>query len=106
MEIDINKYENKLLTKLLNGSSIREIYPMVDKVVAYQVDDANLIILRIYVNDPEMTSENMYDKELDPHYLVDYHVKNYLPYLGTSKYMKTAFVVIGPDGTIINNYMD
>ena len=34
------------------------------------------------VNDEDMLADNMYDKEFDPHYLVDIHMNRILKYLG------------------------
>jgi hypothetical protein len=45
----------------------------------------------------------MYDKELDPHYLVDYHIKQYLPYFNIEKSI-SSFIVWDLDGNIIYSF--
>jgi hypothetical protein len=45
----------------------------------------------------------MYDMELDPHYLVEYHLKNYFPYFNMDKVV-VDFIVWGPDGNIIYSW--
>lgn len=100
------KYINKPITKLLNSSLIMSIYPMIDHIDAYEIEDINRLILRIYVNDSEMTKDNMYQRELDPHYLVDYHLMKYLPYFNFPRNFRVGFVVVGTDGSIINSSVD
>ena len=50
-----------------------------------------------------MTKENMYDKDFDPHYLVEYHIKKYFPYFDIDK-MVLNFIVWGPDENIIYSW--
>lgn len=106
----IEKYKNKSLTKFLNsseiGKEILEIYPMISKIDVYDLQELiSSIILRIYVNDSEMTDENMYQRDLDPHYLIDMHLAKYLPYFSVPRSTKIGFVVIGPDGKTIKSYL-
>jgi len=82
------------------------IYPMIEHIDAYDIEGINRLILRIYVSDPEMTKDNMYQKELDPYYLIDYHLKKYLPYFNIPRNYKFGFVVVGPDGNIIHRNFD
>jgi hypothetical protein len=42
----------------------------------------------------------MYDANFDPHYLIDFHLKKYLPYFNIDK-VRFDFIVWGPDGDII-----
>ena len=62
-----------------------------------------LIYLDIYLNDPSITEENMYRKEFDPHYLIDRHIKQYLPYINIDK-VAIDFIVWGPEGDIIYSW--
>lgn len=106
----IEKYKNKSLTKFLNsseiGKEILEIYPMISKIDVYDFEELiGSIILRIYVNDSEMTEKNMYERGLDPHYLIDYHLVKYLPYFSIPSWLKIGFAVIGPDGKVIKSYL-
>lgn len=103
---EVAKYINKPLTKYINQSNIKDIYPMVDHIDVYELEDINYFILRIYVNDPEMDHDNMYQKELDPHYLVEYHFNRFLPYVGIEKNKKTGFAVVRPDGQVISKWMN
>ena len=106
----IEKYKHKSLTKFLNsseiGNEILEIYPMITKIDVYDLEELiSSIILRIYVDDSEMTEKNMYEKGLDPHYLIDMHLAKYLPYFSVPRSTKIGFVVIGPDGKTIKSYL-
>jgi hypothetical protein len=33
------------------------------------------VVVRIYVNDEDITTFNMYEKGLDPHYLIEFYIK-------------------------------
>ena len=107
----IEKYKIKGLEKLINNSSIKEIYPMVDHIDIYVDEDEggvtkrgyNRLDFNIFLNDPEITSGNMYDMELDPHYLIDHHLKQYLPYFNIGK-AAIDFIVWGPEGDIIYSW--
>ena len=57
----------------------------------------------IFVNDPTITKENMYEKEFDPHYLVEHHIKQYLPYFNIDKSVLN-FIVWDLDGNIITSF--
>jgi hypothetical protein len=105
----LKDFQIKGLEKLVNSSSIKDIYPMVDHIEIHY--DAELynprgwggLEVNIFVNDPTMTKENMYDKDFDPHYLVEYHIKQYFPYFDINKPIMN-FVVWGPDGNIITTW--
>jgi len=78
----MSNYKIDALTKILNSSLITNIYPMVKDVKVDIIDREELsayIHLTIFVDD-DITYHNMYEKEFDPHYMVDYHIKNILPY--------------------------
>jgi len=47
----------------------------------------------------------MYDKELDPHYLVQHHIQSYFPYFNL-KNIVMDFIVWGPDGDIVYSWKD
>ena len=59
----------------------------------------------IFLNDENITSKNMYDMELDPHYLIDKYLKEYLPYFDMDKIV-FDFIVWGADGNIIHSWKD
>ena len=99
-------FEIKGLEKLINSSVIKDIYPMVDHLEIRHDEDFitqrgnRRIDVDIFLNDPTITKENMYDRELDPHYLVEYHIKSYFPYFDL-KNIAMDFIVWGPDENII-----
>ena len=106
------KSQIKGLQKLVNSDIIKNIYPMVDRINVDSYDSVNpfnknkeIVILKfeIYVNDSNITNENMYEKGFDPHYLVEYHIRKLLPYLGLESDM-LVFDVFGPDGNKIESY--
>jgi hypothetical protein len=45
----------------------------------------------------------MYEMEFDPHYLIDHHVKQYLPYFNINK-LVIDFIVWGPEGDVIYSW--
>ena len=105
----IKDFQIKGLEKIINSSAIMDIYPMVDHIdVRYNGDlyaprGWGGMEFDIFVNDPTITKENMYDKEFDPHYLVDHHIKQYLPYFNIDKSVLN-FIVWGPDGEVIYSW--
>ena len=100
---------SKILNKLLNGEYIKDIYPMVDHIDTRVVWDGDSeypmydIDLKIYVNDPEMTTFSMYERGMDPHYLIDYHMMFLLKFMEISfrNIIQIYVKVIGPDGSVI-----
>lgn len=105
----IKDFQIKGLEKIINSSAIMDIYPMVDHIdVRYNGDlyaprGWGGMEFDIFVNDPTITKENMYDKEFDPHYLVDHHIKQYLPYFNIDKSVLN-FIVWGTDGEVIYSW--
>jgi len=104
----IKEFKIKGLEKLVNSSVIKDIYPMVDRIIIrddnYETGRGNkLISVDIFLNDENITKENMYDREFDPHYLIDYHIKSYFPYFNLKKIVMD-FIVWGPDGDIIYSW--
>jgi hypothetical protein len=104
----IDNFQIKGLEKLANSGVIKDIYPMVDRISIrnddYETERGNRrISVDIFLNNELITKENMYDMELDPHYLIDYHLKKYLPYFNIDKVF-FDFIVWGPDGDIIYSW--
>lgn len=93
------------LTQLLNSNVFKDIYPMIEKAEVYYLEDLNRIVVRIFVDDPEMTKDNMYNRGLDPHYLIDNHLMKFLPYFNYPKSVRTGFVVMGPDKKHISDWI-
>jgi len=71
------------IEKLTSSKLIKQIYPMLDSIEVLDLsDDKKNMTLKIVVDDEDMVADNMYDKEFDPHYLIDYHMNKILKYLG------------------------
>lgn len=106
----ISDFQIKGLEKLANSGIIKNIYPMVDRI---EIRNGNIVTQRgntllnidIFLNDESITSENMYEMELDPHYLIEKHLKQYFPYFDVDKIV-TDFIVWNPDGDIIYSWKD
>lgn len=108
------KYQIKGLEKLVNSSSIMDIYPMVDKISITRPDDQpyltddnrsrELWYMDVFLNDPEIVDETtMFEKDLDVLYLVDRYLVDLFPYLGidTKKIPYLNTVVWDTDGNSI-----
>jgi hypothetical protein len=102
----IEPYKIKGLTKLLNSGVIKEIYPMIDRIVIRYDDLAEETFgtewdrfdINIFLNDDSITKKNMYDKDFDPHYLVSHHLKKYFPYFDIEDKVAIGFNVFNPEG--------
>ena len=106
----IKEYQIKGLEKLLNNSGVlKEIYPMLDHIeIPYDngtsgPKDFDRLNIDIFINDPNITSENMYNKEFDPHYLVGHHIRKYMQYFNIDNVV-LDFIVWGPDGEIVTSH--
>lgn len=106
----IDKYQIRGLGKLINTSAIKDIYPMVDHInIKYNPELSSgykgigRLDFEIFLNDPTFNLTNMYQREFDPHYLVEYHIKKYLPYFNIDKVIMN-FDVKDLDGNIITSY--
>jgi hypothetical protein len=104
VESDDVKLE-KGLTKLLNSEIFKNIYPMIDNIEVYDLKPVNSTHLVIRVNDPEMTKDNMYERGMDPHYLIDRHLASFLPYYGVPRSKLIGFTLIGPGNKTIDTYI-
>ena len=101
-------FQIKGLEKLANSRAIMDIYPMVDHIKirddGYETERGyKRISVDIFLNDENITKKNMYDMEFDPHYLVEYHLKNYFPYFNMDK-IAVDFIVWGPNGDIVDSW--
>ena len=95
----ISEFQLKGLEKLLNSGVIQDIYPMVDNIRLSIPEDTNPnyrginnLNVDIILNDPTFNDANMYMREFDPHYLVAYHIKNYMPYFNIDKLISNFIV--------------
>ena len=75
-----HEYLKPSIEKLLN-KFIPNTYPMVESIEVVDLDK-NSMKLNITLNNNDIDEDNMYEKEFDPHYLADYHVKKMLKYFG------------------------
>ena len=100
---------SKILNKILNSEYIKNIYPVIDRIETRVLWDGDEEIpfydidLKIYVNDPDMEISTMYEKGLDPHYLIDEHMIFLLRFYDiSSRDINQIYIkVIGPDGNVI-----
>ena len=108
----ISQGKIKGLNKLVNSGIIKNIYPMIDHIDidiyhthSYHSEDFLALNCQIYLNDPEITKENMYEMGFDPHYLVEFHISDLLPYFGLKNVINTKIEVYSPDGSRIMYYI-
>ena len=107
----IKEFQVKGLEKIVNSSAIMDIYPMVDHIEIRHEDtgasgfgiDLDRIDVDIFLNDSNITSDNMYDMELDPHYLIEKYLKQYFPYFDIRNVI-IDFIVWSPDGEVIHSW--
>ena len=100
---------SKILNKILNSEYIKNLYPVIDRIETRVLWDGDEEIpfydidLKIYVNDPDMEISTMYEKGLDPHYLIDEHMIFLLRFYDiSSRDINQIYIkVIGPDGNVI-----
>jgi hypothetical protein len=104
-DVDVEKYLDRPLTKLFNSSYVKDVYPMINRVEVFSVDAMDALIVRIFVDDPEINKDNMYRMGLDPHYLIDFHMSKFFPYLNVPKNKKVGYVVMGPDKETIDSFL-
>lgn len=84
------KLNSKILDKLLNSDIIKSIYPMVDRIETDVEDDGDTeypiysITIKIFLNDDTINAKNMYQKGMDPHYLVDFYMRDLLKFISIS----------------------
>jgi hypothetical protein len=99
-----NTFIVKALTKLMNSNLIKDVYPKLDSIEIKSLNlDKGSMSLNIVVDVPNMTYENMYDNEFDPHYLVEYHIKRLLPYVGVV-IPEISWDVITTDGKYVAGF--
>jgi len=78
----------KILDLLMNAQPLKKNYPMVDRFETEVEWDGDVelpsyeITVNIYLNDPEITHKNMYQKGFDPHWLVFRHLEKLLEKIG------------------------
>ena len=102
------KMKEKLIKgfeKLINSDVIKNIYPMIDHIDITSVDEHPLyagyiIFIKIYLNDPSINEDNMFELNFDPHWLTEHHIKQFSKYLGIDL-VNINFAVYGPDNKLI-----
>jgi hypothetical protein len=108
----IENFQIKGLEKLANSGIIKNIYPMVDHIKIHVNEDKQFkhhnwapdtIDVDIFLNDPNINKNNMYEMELDPHYLIETHLKQYFPYFNIDNTI-VDFIVWGTEGEIVHSW--
>ena len=94
--------------KLINSELIKDIYPMVDHIditdmVEHPLYYGDILSIKIFLNDPSITKDNMFQSDFDPHYLADKHIRGLSKYLGLD-IVDVTFKVYNPDGKLIFNW--
>lgn len=102
---EISKTDIDAVEKILNTDMVLSVYPMIDSIDVGYLDFLFTMVIRINLNDPTITEENMYQKGMDPHYLIDFHLADVLPYLGIPRTQKIGFTVINTEGDSISSYL-
>ena len=104
-------------SKLINSNIIKKVYPMVDHIDIVEFKKLpNLstiydLSVNIFVDDIDMTVENMYDSNFDPHWLTDHYLKNiakYTIYVCPPKKIYTITLVVRqqrPQKHILKSYI-
>ena len=112
MDVMMEDFQIKGLQKLANSGIIKNIYPMVDHITIHANEEKQFkhqkwapktIDVDIFLNDPNINKNNMYEMEFDPHYLIDYYLKQYFSYFNIDNTM-VDFIVWGSDGNIIESW--
>jgi len=108
--IDMEKKLVKGLEKLINSDVIKSIYPMIDHIDIKNVKfnsnnfkSGYIINLDIVVDNPDMTEDNMYDFDFDPHYLVDHYIRSLSQYLSINIFA-IFFTVHNLEGDLIHEW--
>jgi hypothetical protein len=96
--------------KLINSDVIKHIYPMIDHIDIknfrwnpYGTKPGYLLNLDIVVDSPDMTEDNMYDLDFDPHYLADKHIRDLSKYLSIDIF-SIFFTVHNLEGDLIHEW--
>ena len=100
----MEKLIQKSVTKFLNNDNIKKIYPSIDHIIVYDIQELNQLLIKIFLNDSDINQQNMYEKGLDPHYLTDFHLSPFLPYFGIPRTKRITFVVVSPDKEVITRF--
>ncbi len=100
----------KGLEKLINSDVIKSVYPMIDHIDIKNVrfnsnnfKSGYIINLDIVVDSPDMTEDNMYDLDFDPHYLVDHYIRGLSQYLSINIFA-IFFTVHNLEGDLIHEW--
>jgi hypothetical protein len=100
---------NKIANKLFNSDYIKDIYPMIDRIETQVISDGDeelpfyTLFIMVHLNDPDINSNNMYEKGFDPHYLIQRDLKFMLKMAGisTRDIIQISVLVRNPNGEIV-----
>ena len=94
--------------KLINTDIIKKDYPMIDHFnLHWGLNTYRKIILmyEIYLNDSSINEDNLYEKGLDPHYLVDINMPRYMRFFGLEPIVYgQGFIVYDTDLNVIDKW--
>ena len=81
---------------------------MIDHIDITSVDEHPLyvgyiMLIKIYLNDPSINKENMYELNFDPHYLADKHIRDLSKYLSID-ISSIFFTVHNLEGDLIHEW--
>jgi len=105
----------KLLSKMVNSEIIKKIYPDVDHIVVglyknpfnFRSKNDDVLEFEIYLNNPDIVDEDsIYENGVDPHYMVEYHIKRLLSYVGLEDVEVLSFIVYGTNGKQLTYWND
>lgn len=100
----VPEYKLDWFNKMANSKPIKTIYPMIDHIKINKVPNY-IWVVQVYLNDETIDGNNIYSKGLDPHYLVDFHLKKLKNYLSIKDNLKFGFVIFDSNGENIYDFI-
>jgi hypothetical protein len=94
-------------SKLINSDVIKDVYPMLERIEIvdivehpHRMYEGYNMNINIFLNDPSINEENIFQSDLDPLWLTDRHITDLSKYLGFRLY-NIHFKLYGYDGDLI-----
>lgn len=100
----VSDYKLDWFNKMANSKPVKDIYPMIDHIKINEVPNY-IWVAQVYLNDETIDGNNIYSKGLDPHYLVDFHLKKLKNYLSIKDNLKFGFVIFDSNGENIYDFI-
>lgn len=95
----MNRNKVKALNKYIN-EILKPIYPEVKKFELLSLEIYGEYLLRIIVDDESITEKNMYQKGIDPHYILK-HIQEFLKYFEPKEEIEITVIIGRPNGEIV-----